>query len=278
MDHNAKIILPLNPGEHRVPTAVVNPILRIEGNSDTENAVTSAGSDTPIVSLSFTSWAETTDNAFSPLGHAAQSPGLTESEDVSNSAGGTTTPRLGNREEFVIHRRPRLTRPKTPMVLKRCSMNQRPMSSEEQELLLISQLQRAMVKRRKFNEAMMHLSIFARGCSITRSLVPATDTRPKTISRRVQAEYKEYNFVNELRKYPPSTPINRVCTVPKPFSLSTSAKRNHEKVPVKQYISVAEYINIFQHYTQPGSHRRPRCQEIATTALNSQQAPVPSDF
>ncbi|XP_051882989.1 uncharacterized protein LOC127576529 isoform X4 [Pristis pectinata] len=174
MDHNAKIILPLNPGEHRVPTAVVNPILRIEGNSDTENAVTSAGSDTPIVSLSFTSWAETTDNAFSPLGHAAQSPGLTESEDVSNSAGGTTTPRLGNREEFVIHRRPRLTRPKTPMVLKRCSMNQRPMSSEEQELLLISQLQRAMVKRRKFNEAMMHLSIFARDTN--KSSVHSTKT------------------------------------------------------------------------------------------------------
>ncbi|XP_062917371.1 targeting protein for Xklp2-like isoform X2 [Mobula hypostoma] len=272
MENSAKIILPVGGVKRGVPMVAVNPTLRIEENDEDAASDDSEMSFVRVDSLSFTSSAEVTENSFSHLDGAALSSNLLDAENISNSRG-TTTPTSGNREEFVMHQRPRLTRPKTPMVLK-SKTNRRSMSSEERELLLISQLQRETEEHRKLNEA-MYLSIFVRGCIITRSSIPATDTLSKASLPRVQQEYKEYNFVNELRKYPLLTQTKKECTVPKPFSLSTSAKKEGRKTCINQYVSVAEYINKFQHYTQPRSRRRPICQEALATALDSIQAPVP---
>ncbi|XP_072127306.1 targeting protein for Xklp2-like [Mobula birostris] len=272
MENSAKIILPVGGVKRGVPMVAVNPTLRIEENDEDAASDASEMSFVRVDSLSFTSSAEVTENS-SHLDGAALSSDLLDAENISNSRG-TTTLTSGNREEFVIHQRPRLTRPKTPMVLNRSKTNRRSMSSEERELLLISQLQRETEEHRKLNEA-MYLSIFVRGCIITRSSIPATDTLSKASLPRVQQEYKEYNFVNELRKYPLLTQTKQECTVPKPFSLSTSAKKEGRKMCINQYVSVAEYINKFQHYTQPRSRRRPICQEASATALDSIQAPVP---
>ncbi|XP_059807428.1 targeting protein for Xklp2-like isoform X1 [Hypanus sabinus] len=273
MENSAKIILPVGGAKRGVPMVAVNPTLRIEENDEDAESVDNEMSFVRVDSLSFTSSAEVTENSFSHFGSAALSPDLLDAEDISDS-GDTSTTTAGNREEFMIHRRPRLTQPKTPMVLKRSKTNQRSMSSEERELLLISQLQRETEEHRKLNEA-MYLSIFFRGRITTRSSVPAADTLSKASLPRVQQEYKEFNFVNELRKYPLLTPMKKECTVPKPFSLLTSARKECRKTCVDQYVSVAEYINKLQHYTQPRSRRRPICQETSANVLDCIQAPVP---
>ncbi|XP_043538191.1 targeting protein for Xklp2-like [Chiloscyllium plagiosum] len=135
-----------------------------------------------------------------------------------------------------------------------------PMSTEEKELAKIAQLQKETAAHIKRNQRMMVHALAGRGCqhrqrnSSSRRL---TTNQPngRTLSRehrrpRLDPAYKEFNFAQELRKYPPSTYIFQGCTVPKPFKLSGQwIQRKDMGTP---FVPMAEFINRFEYRTRGG--------------------------
>ncbi|XP_067837581.1 targeting protein for Xklp2-like [Heptranchias perlo] len=254
MKNDARVRLPCKSWRCGVPEAVVRPMIHREGLDHSEGGAPSAGSPTASPNL-LAAWGGSTDGQLSATDGAAWLRGRIAPDQDSGDGRG----------EVIAPWRPRVTVPRTPTVLKRHSAVWRPMSSEEREMATISRLQKETAEHRKRNEAMMRLAIAGTGQPMERITIPLrpTNNRVKDLSESgSEPEYKEWHFINELRTYPPSTHLITGCTVPKPFNLSSCKKRECEDAAGGPYISMAEYIDMFEHRTQPGGRKRPRHQEI----------------
>ncbi|XP_072411134.1 targeting protein for Xklp2-like [Chiloscyllium punctatum] len=193
----------------------------------------------------------------------------TTSSDTSQSAGQPSVVAEEPTPPLIRSRWPvrQTTVPVTPNVLKWSPMIfWKPKSTEEQELAKIAELQKETAAHIKRNRRMMVYAIAGRGCQHSQrnpSSRRLTTNQPngRTLSRepRLDPVYREFNFAQELRKYPPSTYFFQGCTVPKPFKLSGQwIQRNDMGTP---FVPMAEFINRFEYRTRGSAQDKHRFQE-----------------
>ncbi|XP_038631382.1 targeting protein for Xklp2-like [Scyliorhinus canicula] len=250
-----RVTLPSFPGKQGVPKAVVFPMTHFEAINISESGHTSAethnssstGLDRPTIQVAWT------DNTDSPAQHspAQQPPFRVNSEHILRAEYLNTVPQDLWRASPTV--------PRTPMVLRRRQRSQRPMSTEELEMETISRLQKETAEHIKRNQEIMHRAIAGTVSDLSPGQHTRRNSNPLTFPVNTQlhttlsatahtesksdTEYKEFNFIQELRKYTPLTRVFRRCTVPKPFMLEVKRKNMN----IKPYISMAEFISKFEY-------------------------------
>lgn len=137
-------------------------------------------------------------------------------------------------------------------------------STEEQELEKSLRMQQEVVEMRKKNEEFKKLALAGPGQPVKKSTSQVTKTvdfhfltderikqHPKS-----QEEYKEVNFMSELRKHS-STPARgtRGCTIIKPFNLSKGKKRTFDEA-ASTYVPIAQQVEAFHKRTPNRYHLR----------------------
>ncbi|XP_052039898.1 targeting protein for Xklp2 isoform X2 [Apodemus sylvaticus] len=137
-------------------------------------------------------------------------------------------------------------------------------STEEQEIEKRLRMQQEVVEMRRKNEEFKKLALAGPGQPVKKSMSQVTktvdfhfltDERVKQHPKR-QEEYKEVNFVSELRKHS-STPARgtRGCTVIKPFNLSKGKKRTFDEA-ASTYVPIAQQVEAFHKRTPNRYHLR----------------------
>ncbi|XP_056241052.1 targeting protein for Xklp2 isoform X1 [Seriola aureovittata] len=165
----------------------------------------------------------------------------------------------------VLRRSGQLNSRKTPKTRAAASntANREHVSSEEQELERIRNLQKEVALHRKKNEASYKAALAgnpplkktAMSTTVPKEFHFNTDTRVKATTSTSTSQ-KEVDFISQLRQ--PSSPAKtkRGATVPKPFNLSTGNKRKMEGPGT--YVPMAQQIAQFQKRTPERYHLRSR--------------------
>lgn len=143
-------------------------------------------------------------------------------------------------------------------------------STEEQELEKRMKMQQEVVEMRKKNEEFKKLALAGAGQPVKKSVIQVTkavdfhfhtDDRIKQHPKN-QEEYKEVNFVSELRKHPPSpAQVTKGCTVVKPFNLSKGKKRTFDE-SASTYVPLAQQVEAFHKRTPTRYHLRNKKEDI----------------
>uniref|UniRef100_A0A3B4T9X9 TPX2 microtubule nucleation factor n=1 Tax=Seriola dumerili TaxID=41447 RepID=A0A3B4T9X9_SERDU len=166
---------------------------------------------------------------------------------------------------MVLRRSGLLNSRKTPKARAAASntANREHVSSEEQELERIRNLQKEVALHRKKNEASYKAALAgnaplkktAMSTTVPKEFHFNTDTRVKATTSSSTSQ-KEVDFISQLRK--PSSPAKtkKGATVPKPFNLSTGNKRKMEGPGA--YVPMAQQIAQFQKRTPDRYHLRSR--------------------
>ncbi|XP_072363784.1 targeting protein for Xklp2-like [Scyliorhinus torazame] len=248
-----RVTLPSFPGKRGVPKAVVIPMTHIEiinisesGHASAETHNSPTGLDSPTIHQ--VAWTDHTDSP------AQQHPFRVNAEHIPRAGDENTVPQDMGRANLTV--------PRTPMVLRRRQRSHQPMSTEELEMETISRLQKATAEHIKRNQEIMHRAIagtvfdLSSGQHTRRNSnlltfpvnmqLHTTQSAAAHRESRSDTEYKEFNFIQELRKYPPLTRVFQRCTVPKPFNMLQVKEKD---MNIKPYISMAEFINKFEYRT-----------------------------
>ncbi|KAL1784783.1 targeting protein for Xklp2 isoform X1 [Sigmodon hispidus] len=127
-------------------------------------------------------------------------------------------------------------------------------------------MQQEVVEMRKKNEEFKKLALAGPGQPVKKSVSQVTktvdfhfltDERIKQHPKN-QDEYKEVNFMSELRKHPPSPArVNKGCTIVKPFNLSKGKKRTFEEA-ASTYVPIGQQVEAFHKRTPNRYHLRSR--------------------
>lgn len=137
-------------------------------------------------------------------------------------------------------------------------------STEEQEIEKRLRMQQEVVELRRKNEEFKKLALAGPGQPVKKSTSQVTktvdfhfltDERIKQHPKN-QEEYKEVNFMSELRKHS-STPARgtRGCTIIKPFNLSKGKKRTFDEA-ASTYVPIAQQVEAFHKRTPNRYHLR----------------------
>ncbi|XP_048475145.1 targeting protein for Xklp2-B-like isoform X2 [Rhincodon typus] len=226
MERSAKVTLPTAHWKHGVPKATVCPMTYQESFvSDLDESSGEIQTSSPDISQSAHQSSVVNDNPTFPL---------------------------------VAVTEPQLTVLAIPNILKWHSLLPKPMSTEELTMATITRLQKETAEHIKRNRRMMHRAIAGAGQQCRqRNNLPSTrpiniqqnaSTLARTRKPKLDPEYREFNFVQELRKYPPSTYSIQGCTVPKPFQLSEKWSQRNE-AENEPYVPMAEFINRLEYRT-----------------------------
>ncbi|XP_055473955.1 targeting protein for Xklp2 isoform X1 [Psammomys obesus] len=137
-------------------------------------------------------------------------------------------------------------------------------STEEQELEKRMKMQQEVVEMRKKNEEFKKLALAGPGQPVKKSASQVTktvdfhfltDERIKQQPKN-QEEYKEVNFMSELRKHPSSPArVTKGCTIIKPFNLSKGKKRTFDEA-ASTYVPIAQQVEAFHRRTPSRYHLR----------------------
>ncbi|CAO2578286.1 Targeting protein for Xklp2 [Lemmus lemmus] len=137
-------------------------------------------------------------------------------------------------------------------------------STEEQELEKRLRMQQEVVEMRKKNEEFKKLALAGPVQPVKKSVSQVTktvdfhfltDERIKQHPKN-QEEYKEVNFMSELRKHPASPArVTKGCTIVKPFNLSKGKKRTFDEA-VSTYVPIAQQVEAFHKRTPSRYHLR----------------------
>ncbi|KAM5246731.1 targeting protein for Xklp2 [Ctenodactylus gundi] len=163
-------------------------------------------------------------------------------------------------------------------------------STEEQELEKRMRMQQEVIEMRKKNEEFKKLALAGVGQPVKRSVIQVTksvdfhfctDERIKQHPKN-QEEYKEVNFIAELRKHPPSpAQVSKGCTIIKPFNLSKGKKRTFEEAS-STYVPLAQQVKDFHKRTPDRYHLRSKkedpsllpCKSSVTKRSREPQTPI----
>ncbi|KAM6164024.1 targeting protein for Xklp2 [Rhynchocyon petersi] len=152
-------------------------------------------------------------------------------------------------------------------------------STEEQELEKRAKMQQEVMEMRRKNEEFKKLALAGLGQPVKKSANQLTKSvdfhfcTDERIKQQKNTEYKEVNFVSELRKHPPSPArVNKGCTITKPFNLSQGKKRTFDET-TSTYVPLAQQVEAFQMRTPNRYHLRSKKEEISL--LPSFKATVP---
>lgn len=137
-------------------------------------------------------------------------------------------------------------------------------STEEQELEKRQRMQQEVMEMRRKNEEFKKLALAGPGQPVKKSTSQLTktvdfhfltDERIKQHPKN-QEQYKEVNFVSELRKHS-STPARgtKGCTIVKPFNLSKGKKRTFDEA-ASTYVPIAQQVEAFHKRTPNRYHLR----------------------
>ncbi|KAM5177353.1 targeting protein for Xklp2 isoform 3-T6 [Callospermophilus lateralis] len=143
-------------------------------------------------------------------------------------------------------------------------------STEEQELEKRMKMQQEVVEMRKKNEEYKKLALAGAGQPVKKSVSHVTksvDFHFRTDERikqhpKNQEEYKEVNFVSELRKHPSSPAhVLKGCTITKPFNLSQGKKRTFDEA-ASTYVPLAQQVEAFHKRTPNRYHLRSKKEDF----------------
>ncbi|XP_058535350.1 targeting protein for Xklp2 isoform X1 [Ochotona princeps] len=143
-------------------------------------------------------------------------------------------------------------------------------STEEQELEKRMKMQQEVIEMRKKNEEFKKLALAGAGQPVKKPVIQTTksvDFHFHTNERikqqtKNQEEYKEVDFMSELRKHPPSPArVTRGCTIIKPFNLSQGKKRTFDEA-ASTYVPLAQQVEAFHKRTPNRYHLRSRKEDI----------------
>jgi targeting protein for Xklp2 len=125
--------------------------------------------------------------------------------------------------------------------------------TEKQELEKRTKMQQKVVERWKMNEESKKLALEGAGQLVKKSVSQVTkpvdfyfctDKRIKQHPKN-QEEYKEVNFIFELRKYPPfPARVTKGCTIMKPFNLSQGKKKTFDEA-ASTYVPLAQQVEAY---------------------------------
>ncbi|XP_036040993.1 targeting protein for Xklp2 [Onychomys torridus] len=137
-------------------------------------------------------------------------------------------------------------------------------STEELELEKRLKMQQDVVEMRRKNEEFKKLALAGPAPPVKKSTNQVTktvdfhfltDERIKQHPKN-QEEYKEVNFMSELRKAPSSAArVTKGCTIVKPFNLSKGKKRTFDEA-TSQYVPIAQQVEAFHRRTPTRYHLR----------------------
>ncbi|KAM5304225.1 targeting protein for Xklp2 isoform 1-T2 [Glossophaga mutica] len=158
-------------------------------------------------------------------------------------------------------------------------------STEEQELEKSMKMQQEVMEMRKKNEEFKKLALAGAGQPVKKSVSQVTkavnfhfrtDERIKQHPQN-QEEYKEANFISELRKHPPSpAQVTKGCTIIKPFNLSQGKKRTFDETS-SSYVPLAQQVEAFYKRTPNRYHLRSKKDDIALLPSKSAVAKICKD-
>ncbi|XP_024415361.1 targeting protein for Xklp2 isoform X1 [Desmodus rotundus] len=158
-------------------------------------------------------------------------------------------------------------------------------STEEQELEKSMKMQQEVMEMRKKNEEFKKLALAGAGQPVKKSVSQVTksvnfhfrtDERIKQHPQN-QEEYKEVNFISELRKHPPSpAQVTKGCTIIKPFNLSQGKKRTFDETS-SSYVPLAQQVEAFYKRTPNRYHLRSKKDDIALLPSKSAVAKICRD-
>ncbi|XP_033922797.1 targeting protein for Xklp2 isoform X2 [Melopsittacus undulatus] len=200
--------------------------------------------------------------------HSLPGPVVSSSSREKRTEGSTKKEPLQNPGLSPGRGKCKLTLPSTPTMLKRTNPSGKLKSTEEQELEKMQQFQREVMELRRKNEESLKAAIAGAGQPVKRAVGQVTkaidfhfcteDRIKQHVESQPRNEYKEVDFVSELRKHPPS-PMRTAKgpTIAKPFNLSHGNKRKLEE-NTSEYVSLAEQVEAFQKTTPPRYHLRSR--------------------
>ncbi|XP_027801106.2 targeting protein for Xklp2 isoform X1 [Marmota flaviventris] len=150
-------------------------------------------------------------------------------------------------------------------------------STEEQELEKRMKMQQEVVEMRKKNEEYKKLALAGAGQPVKKSVSQVTksvDFHFRTDERikqhpKNQEEYKEVNFVSELRKHPSSPAhVLKGCTITKPFNLSQGKKRTFDEA-ASTYVPLAQQVEAFHKRTPNRYHLRSKKEDFSVLPSKS---------
>ncbi|XP_036899710.1 targeting protein for Xklp2 isoform X3 [Sturnira hondurensis] len=158
-------------------------------------------------------------------------------------------------------------------------------STEEQELEKSMKMQQEVMEMRKKNEEFKKFALAGAGQPVKKSVSQVTksvnfhfrtDERIKQHPQN-QEEYKEANFVSELRKHPPSpAQVTKGCTIIKPFNLSQGKKRTFDETS-SSYVPLAQQVEAFYKRTPNRYHLRSKKDDITLLPSKSAVAKICRD-
>ncbi|XP_006881483.1 PREDICTED: targeting protein for Xklp2 [Elephantulus edwardii] len=141
-------------------------------------------------------------------------------------------------------------------------------STEEQEMEKRAKMQQEVIEMRRKNEEFKKLALAGTGLPVKKSVSQVTKSvdfhfcTDKRIKQQNNPEYKEVNFVSELRKHPASpAQVNKGCTIIKPFNLSQGKKRTFEETS-SEYVPLAQQVKDFHNRTPNRYHLRNKKDEM----------------
>ncbi|XP_053527278.1 targeting protein for Xklp2 isoform X3 [Artibeus jamaicensis] len=158
-------------------------------------------------------------------------------------------------------------------------------STEEQELEKSMKMQQEVMEMRKKNEEFKKFALAGAGQPVKKSVSQVTksvnfhfrtDERIKQHPQN-QEEYKEANFISELRKHPPSpAQVTKGCTIIKPFNLSQGKKRTFDETS-SSYVPLAQQVEAFYKRTPNRYHLRSKKDDITLLPSKSAVAKICRD-
>ncbi|XP_010589897.1 targeting protein for Xklp2 [Loxodonta africana] len=157
-------------------------------------------------------------------------------------------------------------------------------STEEQELEKRTKMQQAVVEMRKKNEEFKKFALAGAGQPVKKSVSQVTKSvdfhfcTDERIKHHKNQEYKEVNFISELRKHPPSPArvTKGGCTIVKPFNLSQGKKRTFDET-ASTYVPLAQQVEAFHKRTPNRYHLRSKKDDISLLPSKSAVAKTCTD-
>ncbi|MBZ3883661.1 Targeting protein for Xklp2 [Sciurus carolinensis] len=158
-------------------------------------------------------------------------------------------------------------------------------STEEQELEKRMKMQQEVVEMRKKNEEFKKLALAGAGQPVKKSVSQVTksvDFHFRTDERikqhpKNQEEYKEVNFISELRKHPSSPArVAKGCTITKPFNLSQGKKRTFDEA-ASTYVPLAQQVEAFHKRTPNRYHLRSKKDDFSVLPSKSSATKISRD-
>nr|XP_033818420.1 targeting protein for Xklp2 isoform X4 [Geotrypetes seraphini] len=261
--------------KNNLPEAIVIPVMKSDENVEINKTKMESSSN---IFCSLEMWRATSKTGSAPGISATVMQPVRASKRLSGQERNKKLAKIRAERHTVSSGSTELHPPRKKQKVMRKNMANKPKSTEEQELEKIKQLQQEVAEQRRRNESSLKAVIAGAGQPVINSsnqLIKPIDFHFRTEERikrhgenQPSEQYRERDFITELRKHPasPARIPKGGHTKPKPFNLS-QGKREHEDTGYSEFISTAQKVEAFYKRTPPRYHLRSKQREMEGPSL-----------